>query len=615
MSPSPPADSLIALFQASSEAVVGLDTAGLVDAWNPAAERVFGWTALETLGFPPSVASLPHTPGTWQTESWTRCGDPLEIEWTVSSRENGGLLIVAVDRSQARRNERAGAERLRGESRFRELLDAAPDAIIEVDQGGNIVLVNRAAETLFGYLREELLTMSVDALVPDGLRHGHVENRASYWQTPSTRPMGRGLVLSARRRDGSTIPVEISLSPVKTEEGFRVTAIIRDVTERRVAEERIRAANLELEERNREIERADRLKSEFLASMSHELRTPLHTIIGFTELLAEELEGPLNDKQKRFVEHVRKDSVHLLELINDVLDLSKIEAGRMDLDIRPIDAGEILSDTLTGIAQAASAKSITIENRVTGPHAVLADRVRLREVFTNLLSNAIKFTPSGGKVSIDARIEDRSRIRFSVADTGIGIAPEDQSVIFDKFRQVGSTTRGVREGTGLGLAIVKHLVEMHGGRVELESASGKGSCFSFTIPLDRARTTSAPLVLIIEDEPSACELIASYLNPLGIATEVALSASGAAAYAKELRPDAITLDLLMPGRSGWRVLTELRATAETNATPVFVMSVLDRDTEALALGATDYLQKPVKKDTLVRALMNHVPAVRAALAK
>jgi len=301
----------------------------------------------------------------------------------------------------------------------------------------------------------------------------------------------------------------------------------------------------------------------------------------------------------------------LLELINDILDLSKIESGRLDLDIRAIDAAEVLSDTLNGVMQAAAAKNIRVDNRLTIPFPILADRVRLREIFTNLLSNAIKFTREGGRISIEGRALGRTMTRFSVRDSGIGIAPEDQAVIFDKFRQVASTTRGVREGTGLGLAIVKQLVEMHGGKVDLESIPGEGSCFSFTMPTDPAHSGSAPVVLIVEDEPSACELIASYLNPIGIVTEVAGSAASAAALARELRPDAITLDLLMPGRTGWRVLKDLRAAPETRNTPVFVMSVLDRDAEALSLGATDYLQKPGKNETLLRALRDHVPALRA----
>jgi len=499
------------------------------------------------------------------------------------------------------------------EWRFRELLEAAPDAIIEVDRTGTIILANAAAVMLFGYSREQLVGLNVDALVPGAIRSAHAAHRGSYWDRPATRPMGSGMVLTAQRQDGAEVPVEISLSPVKSEDGFRVTAIIRDVTERRLAEEKIRAANQELEQRNRQIERADRLKSEFLASMSHELRTPLHTIIGFTELLAEELEGPLNDKQKRFVAHVHKDSVHLLELINDILDLSKIESGRLDLDIQSVETKQTISDTVNGISQAAAVKNISVENRVMHPITVLADRVRLREIFINLLSNAVKFTPEGGSIVIDAQPERFGMISFSVRDSGVGIAPEDQLVIFDKFRQVGSTTKGVREGTGLGLAIVKRLVEMHGGRIDVESARGEGSCFTFTIPGDPAVRSGAPIVLIVEDEPAARELIAGYLNPLGIRTEFAPSAAKAAGFAKSIRPDAITLDLLMPGRSGWRVLAELRAAPETSETPVFVMSVLDRDAEALDLGATDYLQKPVKRETLLRALRQHVPAITAML--
>jgi CheY-like chemotaxis protein/anti-sigma regulatory factor (Ser/Thr protein kinase) len=242
----------------------------------------------------------------------------------------------------------------------------------------------------------------------------------------------------------------------------------------------------------------------------------------------------------------------------------------------------------------------------------MADRVRLREIVINLLSNAVKFTPEGGRIWIDAAEAD-GMVRFYVKDSGIGIAPEDQEVIFDKFRQVGSTTKGVREGTGLGLAIVKRLVEMHGGRIEVESAAGEGSTFSFTIPADPEADGAAPMVLIVEDEPAARELIAGYLNPMGVRTEFATSGMNAAAMAKELKPDAITLDLLMPGKSGWRVLRDLRGTAETSETPVFVMSVLDRDWEALSLGATEYLQKPVKRETLLKALRTHVPALRAAL--
>jgi PAS domain S-box-containing protein len=378
------------------------------------------------------------------------------------------------ERLELREREREANLKFKAESRFRELLEAAPDAIIEVDQDGRIVLLNRVTEKIFGYTREELLDQNVDSLLP-------VKMMGQHWANPTTRPMGHGYVLKARRKDGTEFPVAISFSPVRTDDGFRVTAIIRDMTAQKAAEEELRLANQRLELRNNEAERANALKSEFLASMSHELRTPLHTILGFTELLQEELEGPLNTKQKRFVQHVHRDSVHLLALINDILDLSKIEAGRMDLNIETIDATAVITETVNSMRAAAEAKDIVLDDGISPPLYVLADPVRFREIMTNLVSNAIKFTPNGGRVWIEYLQPGASNVEIAVADTGIGIAPEDQEIIFDKFRQVGFTTKGVREGAGLGLAIVKRLVEMHSGKLFLESAPGRGSRFSFTI--------------------------------------------------------------------------------------------------------------------------------------
>ncbi len=491
---------------------------------------------------------------------------------------------------------------IEAENRFRELLEAAPDAIIEVDLDGHIVLLNAVTEKLFGYSREELLGMNVDDLLPAHVSPRHAAHRAHYAGRPQTRPMGSGLILRAKRKDGSEFPVEISLSPVNVEGGFHITAIIRDATQRQLAEERIRAANQQLELRNREVERANRLKSEFLASMSHELRTPLHTIIGFTELLAEELEGPLNDRQKRFVTHVHQDSLHLLALINDILDLSKIEAGRMELRLETFDGAAVLQEVVGAIRTLADAKEIRVENRVAWPVGIVADRVRFREILNNLLSNAVKFTAEGGDIWIEVSV-DGGMASFSVSDTGIGIAPEDQQAVFETFRQVGSTTRGVREGTGLGLAIVKRLVEMHGGTISIESELGRGSRFEFSIP---SAPTREPLILIIEDEPSARELLATYLQPSGYRTETAGAASEGLAKARQLRPDLITLDLLLPGRTGWQILRDLQQMPETRNIPVLVISVLDEDKAALKLGAAAYLRKPLKKEALLRAVRENL---------
>ncbi|HZZ38578.1 MAG TPA: PAS domain S-box protein [Acidobacteriaceae bacterium] len=471
--------------------------------WNKGAERLYGWTASEVKGrvshdllhttFSEPAEEITRTlerEGHWEGEliHETRDGQRLMVlsRWI---RELGvaqsHVLETNVDMSE-RQQRIALEEQARLERRFRQLLEAAPDAIVEVSADGNIVLVNRVAEEMFGYVRDELIGESVDQLVPDAVRQHHRGYRDSYLEHPRTRPMGSGLELHGRRRDGSLFPVEISLSPIQTEGGVHVTAVIRDVTERKRAEQEVRRLQLqytgELEARNREIERANRLKSEFLASMSHELRTPLHTIIGFSELLQEGGEGALNEAQRRFLEHIRRDSEHLLELINDVLDLSKIEAGQLDLKREIYPLARSVGEALDAIRPGAAAKGITIDERGERDSLVDADPLRVKEMLYNLLSNAVKFTPEGGRVWVET-IEDGSFARVTVADTGIGIPLEEQENIFDKFYQVGNTTRGVREGTGLGLSITKELVQMHGGWMEVESVPGEGSRFIFRLPL------------------------------------------------------------------------------------------------------------------------------------
>jgi PAS domain S-box-containing protein len=351
------------------------------------------------------------------------------------------------------------------EDRFRELLEAAPDAILQVDREGRILLINRVTEGMFGYTREELLGQPVEILVPEAKQAGHTKHRAGYAHHPSTRPMGAKLQLEGMRKDGTLFPVEISLSPGREAGAFHVTAIIRDVTERKAADDRIRT-----------------LQREFLAGMSHELRTPLHTIIGFSELLSEEVPGPLNEKQKRFVNHIHKDSQHLLELINDILDLSKIESGRLSLRPEAFDLAVVVKESVATVRGLADAKQHRIETFVTIRRALVADRLRVKQILVNLLSNAVKFTPDKGRIVVEATAH-AGKVSVSVSDSGIGIPSSEHASIFDKFHQVGSTTKGVREGTGLGLAITKHLVEQHGGTISVESAPGQGSRFTFTIPL------------------------------------------------------------------------------------------------------------------------------------
>jgi PAS domain S-box-containing protein len=470
--------------------------------WNKGAERLYGWTSPEAVGrvsheilqttFPEPQEELARKlerDGHWEGELMhrTRRGQRVTLlsRWI---RELGvaepHVMETSVDMSE-RQQRVAAEEATRLERRFRQLLEAAPDAIVEVAADGKIVLINRVAEEMFGYVRDELLGQPVDVLVPDAIRRMHYRHRDGYLEQPKTRPMGTGLDLHARRRDGTLFPVEISLSPIQTEGGMHVTAVIRDVTERKRADKEVRRLQQqytgELEARNREAERANRLKSEFLASMSHELRTPLHTIIGFSELLQEGHDGDLNERQSRFVGHIRRDSEHLLELINDILDLSKIEAGQLVLKKEVYPLARSVGEALDAIRPGAVAKGIRVEEPGERDAMVDADPLRVKEMLYNLLSNAVKFTPEGGKVWVEIQ-EDAGFARVTVGDTGVGIPHEEQENIFDKFYQVGNTTRGVREGTGLGLSITKELVQMHGGWIEVDSRPGEGSRFTFTLP-------------------------------------------------------------------------------------------------------------------------------------
>jgi PAS domain S-box-containing protein len=385
------------------------------------------------------------------------------------------------------------------ESRYRKLLEAAPDAILEVNAEGQIMLLNEAAERMFGYSRGELLGLNVENLVPASMRGGHAQHRASYAARPNTRPMGTGLELQGQKKDGSLFPVEISLSPNWIEGVLHVIASVRDITERKAVENRLRTLreqytaeltlkNEQLEARNLEVERANSLKTEFLASMSHELRTPLHTIIGFSELLTEQLEGPLNEKQHRFLGHILQDARHLLELINQVLDISKIESGHLELKRESFDFGQCIEEVLAGILHNAASKNIQLENKNSFHQSLYADRLRVKEILYNLLSNAVKFTPSGGRVWVEGFTEDEA-LHVSVCDTGIGIPENEHPSIFEKFYQVGDTRGGIREGTGLGLPITKYLVELHGGAISVASHPGEGSRFTLILP-----QSGAPLV-------------------------------------------------------------------------------------------------------------------------
>lgn len=460
------------LVDASPDALIALRIDGTVVAWNRAAEAIFGYRADEMIGrsldealVPPEAREaardahrevLATGSAVFQAVRRAKDGRLVPVDASMRLTTMPGLdPIIAIHEKVVIPRE---ARRVLA-SRLSELIEAVPDAIVIVDQEGVIQLVNAQTESLFGYSRDELVSRPVELLLPERLF------------APGSAPRLRasGLELCGVRKDGSAFPVEISLSPLETEDGTLVSSAIRDVTARKQLEQRMREAN--------------RMKSELLANMSHELRTPLNAIIGFAALMHQGKVGPMAPQHHEYVGDILTSSRHLLGVINDALDLAKIEAGKIELRPEEVELGAVVGEVRDVLRELAARKRLAVEIAVEpGLGRVRVDPRRVKQVLYNFLANAIEHTPEGGRITIGAAAEGAGSFRLSVRDTGIGIAPEDLSRLFVEFQQLDASSRRKHQGTGLGLALTKSIVEAHGGHVEVESTPGTGSTFSAIVP-------------------------------------------------------------------------------------------------------------------------------------
>ena len=690
-------------------------------------------------------------------------GEPFAADVLLTRMDTGKEVFLQAtvrDISERKQAEQALHE---SEEMFRQISSTANDAILMMDNAGNISFWNAAAERMFGYSAAEALGKELHRLIVPARFYDAFAARFPAFQSSGQGPIVGELTreIQGIRKDGSEIQVELSVSAVQLHGQWHAIGIIRDVTERKHMEDEVRRKSMALEEAQRishtgsweldiktgavtwsdelyrifarnpalpapaldehaqiltpgslakmnsAIERAlqtgepyeidlelvrpdnsrrwitahggvmreeggqnnklcgtaiditerkkaeqlraesealrhaDQMKSEFLANMSHELRTPLNAIIGFSEALKDGLAGDMSEPQRKYIGNIFNSGEHLLSLINDILDLSKVEAGKMALDLEPVEISPLLQNSLSIIKEKAMAHRIQLQLE-TAPDigAMQADARKVKQIIYNLLSNAVKFTPDGGMVTLRARYVPRTEVgkldghragrsfpladnefteflEISVTDSGIGISSKGMEKLFQPFSQIDSSLARQFEGTGLGLVMVKRLAELHGGTLAVESAEGQGSCFTAWLPLRPAKEAPAVsaelpgfppvapgerIALVVEDEDQAAEIIRLQLEAENLKVLRAATAEAALELLQQATPALITLDLLLPGMDGWEFLARIKQMPVLMHVPVVIVSIVADQHKGVAFGASAVLQKPIGSNELHNAL-------------
>jgi PAS domain S-box-containing protein len=536
-------------------------------------------------------------------------------------RRNSADLTQRANALESEISERKGAEEAlrQSEERYRHIINAAADAIISINEEGLVCEFNRAAEQIFGFSQSELLGRPLTAIIPQRLRVQHMVGLQRYLSTGERHlPSWQNIELPGLTKDGREFPLEVSFSLLEAGEQKFLTGVLRDITERKRAE-------VELQQAKEAAEAATQAKSEFLANMSHELRTPMNAIIGFTRLVMRRSKDVLPAREHDNLGKILISAEHLLTLINNILDLSKIEAGRMEIHLVGVQLAELVDACLRTVEPMIKGDSLRLAKALEADLPLLVtDQDKLKQILMNLLSNAVKFTAQGS-VTVTARRQD-GHIAVAVTDTGIGVPEDKLGLIFEEFRQVDSSIGRQYGGTGLGLSISRRLARLLGGDLTVQSTAGVGSTFTVTIPFGddpvqpamsairppgRGEPAGQPeadkVVLVIDDDPDVIYLLRENLAEAGYRVVGALSGSEGLQKARDLRPLAITLDILMPQKDGWQILHELKTDAATRDIPIIVLSIVDNKELGYRLGAFDYLIKPFDREAILTALSHITP--------
>jgi PAS domain S-box-containing protein len=597
-----------------ADAIISADEAGAVVQMNPQAEQLTGWAVAQARGRPVHdvfrvIDEQTHTPV------------PNLVSQVLSTRRSirttNHTLLVAKDASLRPIAHNAAPildaeNRLQGavivfrdvtasrlsEGRFKRLLEAAPDAILITDRAGRITIANRQATTLFGFPKDELFGKPIEMLIPERFRIQHEKHRSAYGAAPAVRPMGAGLSLSGRRKDGSEFPVEVSLSPLQGDDGMLVIAAVRDISKRH-----------ELES----------FRDEYLEFISHDLKNPLSIISLQARLLARQLNERKLPEEAHAVAIIAQSTAFIDELVRDLLEMAYVESEKVKLHLEPTPMAALLEAVLDRTISTIDRQRVRLE--VQGPVTALVEPRRIERVVVNFIQNALKYSRAGSPiiVKLDARDETAS---VSVTNQGPGLSPDESEFVFEKYRR-SPGARG-KEGLGLGLYISRKIVEHHGGRIGVENTA-EGATFFFEVPLARGQTASAlspptPApktaahlgglkVLLVDDEPNAVSALKTLLTDEGIEVWGATSAEEALAVAEAKRPDVAVLDVQLPGMDGLALLQRLRE--RHPGLPAVIMSGYMAHHAGIAKARTSlgaaYIGKPVDPDELVRTLARIVP--------
>ena len=552
-----------------------------------------------------------------------------------------GIVSLTIDRFALMK----GIEEYR--MKFAGLAGASLDAVLIADSNSLIISCNDAAAVMLGYTRDELAGKTMLSLIRNG------DSDAVLKKVAGRRINLKEQEITITDAHGNDLEVRLNAAVLKDKMQHVLGTIfvirsLKEEIELKTAvekknnefeelsqnlEKKVFERTEELEKTNRELERLNQIKGRFIANTSHELRTPLNSILGFSDVLLEKTFGQLNDSQERYVKNIHAAGKHLLELINNVLDIAKIDAGKYEIMYESFRVRDFIEEVISIMKPLAEKKFIEISEMINNDvDFITADRVKIKQILYNLLSNAIKFTPEGGKIGVrvgydDGPIDpaaltltDSNVLKFSVWDTGVGIGPGDKERIFDEFEQADTTLSREYGGAGLGLALSKKLVELHGGTICVESSLGKGSTFIFTVPVTSVvepavpeepeaigltfpwAKDEAPLLLVVEDDTATAELLTLHLSQAGYKVAHAYNGEEAIEKARSMAPFAITLDVMLPKKDGWEVLQTLKSDPQTADIPVIIHSIVDNKELAFALGATDYLMKPLDKEALLSKL-------------